>query len=309
MAATKSANHISEYLKFLRDRDEHEANSILATESRLKGFLKFWEREAGGDVERVTAKTAQGYVTHLLGERKLGKLSARQHLSTARTFWAWLCVEEIARWNPFRELPVIRAKREYKPEPFSETELLSFLEAEDRPDYRAMWETYAATGARLNEVRKLYHGDVDLDSGTITCRVKGGEIRVIDLSERAVKYLRAYFGDTKHHPESPVWPALYRGRRRGKAPRIWIADETMRLRMRTIAERVGLDPDRMRTHLFRHTFATDLLALTQNMKAVQEALGHAQISTTQLYAQARKSDIRDLVLLRGRRLGVGAVGS
>lgn len=309
MEVSNSSDHISDYLHFLRERGEHEDNSMLATESRLKGFREYWQRATGCDVERMTGKTAQGYVTFLLGERKLGKLSARQHLSTVRTFWAWLCVEDIARWNPFRELPVIRAKRAYKPEPLSETELLAFLEAEERPDYRAMWETYAGTGARLNEVRKLFHKDVDLDAGEITCRVKGGEIKTINLTERAVEYLRAYFGDQVHHPESPVWPALYRGRRRGKAPRVFIADETMRLRMLTISARAGLNPGRMRTHLFRHTFATDLLALTQNMKKVQEALGHARMSTTQDYVQVQKSEVRDLVRLRGRKMGVGAVGA
>lgn len=295
--------HISEYLQHIRERGTQDAlNTVLSTESRLKSFLEFYTREAQGDYSKLDVKMAKAYVAFLFRERKLSTSAARNHLSAARTFWSWLWEERHVSSNPFMVLKgYVKPKRLHDPQPLTEQELEDFLSAEDDTAYRALWEVYAATGARQNEVRTLLHKNVDLEAGEITCTLKGGDVEPYPLDERSLKYLRAHIGTGPHDPESPVFPRRYLGTKKRRAKQPFISKQVIQNRIKQIGVRAGLDPDRMRTHLFRHTFATQLLALTQNLRVVQEALHHADIRTTQTYTHVTRKEVRDLVLLRGKR--------
>lgn len=318
MGATKSYKDlISEYLSTGYIETLREAgcsaskNTIMAAESRLKKFTEYFEREAGLDITLLTPKMAKSFISFLLLDKELSRVTTRLHFSAAKMFFQWITADQgLLPFNPFVGIKAPKGTTSYAPCPLTEKELLDILAAEDDKGFRALWEVYAWTGVRSDEARTLLHENLDLERGVMLCHVKGGKDRPVDLDERAVRALRAYLGDGEHDPQSPVWPRRQHAPRKQREGQPFIARQTLYNRLRMIARRAGLEDGRMRTHLFRHTFATDLLKLTQNLRNVQDALGHKDIRTTQIYTHSDRNAVRELVHSRGKRmgLGVGAVG-
>jgi integrase/recombinase XerD len=145
---------------------------------------------------------------------------------------------------------------------------------------RALLELLYATGCRASEVAYLRLRDVRLAEGFCTCRGKGDKERIVPLGARAAAAVQAYLDGERPQlaalaPAPPDWLLLtYRGRQL-RRERIW---ELLKL----YAARAGIPADAS-PHTLRHSFATHLLAGGADMRQVQEMLGHASISTTQIY--------------------------
>ena len=286
-----SSAEVTDYLAHLRSERDVSPNTILAYERDLSELVAFFSSYYGGDAwtwQGVDRLAIRGFLAHLT-RRGLAKRSIARALSAVRGLYRFLHRNEVVDANPARAVGSPKLER-YLPSYLDRTQIdLVFQAAEVRAwegrfnDVRnlAILELFYSTGMRLSELRGINRGDLDLVSQQVKVTGKGRKQRIIPVGDHASLALRNY--------ESKRDEVV--GQLGGKADRaaFFLSALGRRLSTRSIQlvvtkflgqidESVGLS-----THSLRHTFATHLLDAGADLRAVQELLGHASISTTQIY--------------------------
>jgi integrase/recombinase XerD len=142
----------------------------------------------------------------------------------------------------------------------------------------ALVELLYGAGLRVGEAVALERGSVDLDERLVRCTGKGGKERVVPIGRRAAQALRRYLGRGRPHLDRRHRPELFLNAQGGPLTRAGAF-----LILKRLAEKAGLEPDRVHPHLLRHSFATHLLEGGADLRSVQEMLGHADLATTEIY--------------------------
>ena len=291
---------VQEYLRHLAKERDVSPNTVKAYERDLHDFVAFLGGYYGTDGwswEGVDRLAMRGFLAHLQ-RRGVGKRTMARTLSGVRSFYRWMHRNELVEANPAR---AVGAPRQDKHLPGyldrSQIDLL-FQMAETRAmegqftDVRnlAILELFYSTGMRLSELQGLSVGDLDLVSQQVKVRGKGRKERIVPVGDHAMLALRNYEAKRDDLLRSLRTPRTARS----AGP---VADRTAyflsrtgkRIGVRMVQKVVGgfleqIDEDAgLSVHSLRHTFATHLLDAGADLRAVQELLGHASISTTQIY--------------------------
>ncbi|MCX7556318.1 tyrosine-type recombinase/integrase [Xanthomonadaceae bacterium JHOS43] len=263
------------YLEQLRVERGYAANTLAGYRRDLARLIGFTRTLAIAEWSVLTPEQLQRFIA---GEHRRGLVptSVQRLLSSCRGFFLHLVREGVLCATPAAGLRAPRARRKL-PEVLDVdeiTRLLDFpaLTPEDIRD-KAMLELFYSSGLRLAELCGLCWRDLNLEEGLVRVQGKGGKVRDVPVGRmacQALETLRAASG------ASPDWP-VFKGRN-GQA----IERSTVQSRIRVIAQRQGIDK-RVYPHLLRHSSASHLLESSQNLRGVQEFLGHADIATTQIY--------------------------
>jgi integrase/recombinase XerD len=152
---------------------------------------------------------------------------------------------------------------------------------------RALFELIYSCGLRISEAVELSPDSVYLTEGLIRVRGKGNKERLVPMGEEARYWLSRYLSDGRTRLSKPTKPSrsLFLNNRGDGLSR-----KGMWKRFRELSERTGIEA---KVHTLRHSFATHLLEGGADLRAVQELLGHADISTTQIYTHVEKADLKD----------------
>jgi integrase/recombinase XerD len=240
----------------------------------------------------VGARELREYVYHLK-DRGLQASSIRRSVSAVRTYFGYLLAEGVVVADPTDRVELPRAWRRL-PGVLSREEVASILDAPD-PGDRLFWRDKAllefayASGARVGEVMALKVRDVDLQEGLALVLGKGSKERLVPVGRAALQALIVYLREIR--------PALAGNRAEGIV--FLNARGTPLSRMgvwkilRRHVERAGIRK-RVTPHTLRHSFATHLLEGGADLASVQEMLGHADISTTQIYTHVEREYLRDV---------------
>jgi integrase/recombinase XerC len=209
----------------------------------------------------------------------LAPRSIQRRLSGARSFMNFLVREGLLNSNPGADISAPQAPRNL-PDTLDVDQMAQLLKIEgDEPETvrdRAMLELCYSSGLRLAELVGLDLGTVDLADGTVRVTGKGNKTRIIPVGRLARESIREWL--QVRGQLAPVGEqSLFVGRRGGR-----ISPRTVQSRVSYWALRAGVS-QRVYPHLFRHSFATHLLESSSDLRSVQEMLGHADISTTQIY--------------------------
>src|SRR5262245_6201338 len=226
-----------------------------------------------GDLER--------YLAELRAKGLSGATLARR-LAALRSFYRHQILLGAREDNPAAAVASPRRARRL-PRTLSPGEAERLIEAASGTTPRALRdaalvELLYASGLRVSEAVGLERGAVDLDERLVRCLGKGGKERVVPVGRRAAEALRRYLGRGRPYLDRRHRPELFLNARGGPLTRAGAF-----LILRRLAERAGLDPDRVHPHLLRHSFATHLLEGGADLRSVQEMLGHADLQTTELY--------------------------
>lgn len=223
-------------------------------------------------------------------DRSLKKSSISRKIACLKSFFGYLYREGHIDSNPARavsfprtERPLPRFLYNREVERVLDFSVESFIDFRDR----ALLETFYATGARVSEIASSGYNDLDLDGGGLRVFGKGSRERIVFLTADAVSWIRAYLierGKRFGSIEGPLFVNA-RGGRLGARGIFNIVEG--RAKAAGILARVG-------PHTFRHSFATELLNNGADIRAVQEMLGHSDISTTQVYTHTTKARLRDV---------------
>jgi integrase/recombinase XerD len=243
-------------------------------------------------VAQATLEELELYTAQLRADGLSGATIARR-TAAARSFYRHQQLLGARDDNPAAG---VRLARRAKPLPKTlspgEAERLIDAAAGTQPRSlrdQALVELLYGAGLRVSEAIGLDKAGVDLDDRLVRVIGKGGKERVVPIGRHAAESLRRYlsrgrpFLDARHRPE------LFLNARGGALTRAGAF-----LILRKLAEKAGLDPHRVHPHLLRHSFATHLLEGGADLRSVQEMLGHADLSTTELYTHVTDKRRREL---------------
>jgi integrase/recombinase XerC len=278
---------IERFADFLAKERNDSPHTVKAYVRDVTAFADFADRFYGapwtwGGVDRLAIRGFLGEFEN----RKASRASAARALSALRTFYRYLSITERVDVNPAKAARTPKRPRTL-PTHLDRTEVeLLFAEAERRAvaggfgEIRdlAMLELFYSTGIRLAELAGLNTEDVDLVSDQVKVRGKGKKERIVPVGRHAVAALRVYAG----HRESRLGMnrgvrALFLNQRGNR-----ITVRGVQLAMKSLLGELARGRD-LHVHSLRHTFATHLLDAGADLRAVQELLGHASLSTTQVY--------------------------
>jgi integrase/recombinase XerD len=153
---------------------------------------------------------------------------------------------------------------------------------------RALAELLYGAGLRVSEAVGLDRTGVDLEQRLVRCVGKGNKERVVPIGRSAAESLRRYLAHGRPHLDRRHRPEVFLNARGGPLTRAGAF-----LILRRLAEKAGLEPERIHPHLLRHSFATHLLEGGADLRSVQEMLGHADLATTELYTHVSDRRRRD----------------
>jgi integrase/recombinase XerD len=235
----------------------------------------------GGPPADARADELEGWLAGMRA-RGLAPSSIARRAAAARTFYRHLVLLGLREDNPAAGVDLPRRRRRL-PRSLSPAETERLIEAANGVTPRALRdralvELLYGAGLRVSEAVGLDRGRVDLANRLVRPLGKGDRERVVPLGREATEALRRYlsrgrpFLDRRHRPE------LFLNAQGGALTRAGAF-----LILRRLAERAGLDPERVHPHLLRHSFATHLLEGGADLRSVQEMLGHADLATTELY--------------------------
>jgi integrase/recombinase XerD len=287
MALSELPIEIEEFLSWMVAERGRAPNTVAAYERDLRSYVE-WLRTR--DLDLATVGT--GDLEVLVAQRRstAAASSVARQLAAIRMLHRRLASENVRPDDPTVDLEGVRVPAGL-PKPLSEDQVESLLAAVtgagplDRRD-RALLELLYATGARISEVVGLSMGDLDIDGGLVRVFGKGSKERIVPYGRAAAGALDDWFG-----PRGRVDLVPAQWRRRGDAEAVFLNTRGSRLSrqgawlvVKKYGERAGITED-LSPHVLRHSCATHLLDHGADLRVVQEMLGHASISTTQVYTR------------------------
>ena len=284
-------DYIADYRTWLQE-EKHASDNTLSSYLRDINQFKTWLLGAGSpDLRRVKKDTINEYMLYLSGAGK-SPATITRCTASLKSFYAYMLGRGAVKTNPAKNIAALKVERKC-PEILTSKEVELFLEQPkcvDEKGYRdhAMLELLYATGIRVSELIGLDVGDVNLAGGFIRCRSKTRE-RIIPLYRTAIKALRDYMTDIRPRIISgPDEQALFVNMNGGRMSRqgFWKI-------IKYYQEKAEISKD-IQPHTLRHSFAVHLLENGADLRSIQEMLGHADISSTQIYAHIIKKHLKDV---------------
>lgn len=250
----------------------YSQHTILNYKLDLGDFRKFLG-ETG--IEKVDYLTLRKYLA-VLKEKNLTNRTVNRHLSSLRSFFKFLTREGLLKTNPILSLSSPKQEK-HLPQFLTEDEVTKLIESALPKDERglrdrAVLETFYSTGIRISELVGLNNEDVDFIGGIAKVMGKGKKERIVPIGERAIAAIRDYLEKRKKQQN-----ALFLNKS-GKRITTRGVRNIVEKYLRIAGIKQGVSP-----HTLRHSFATHLLNRGADLRSVQELLGHANLSTTQIY--------------------------
>ena len=291
MAARQSP--VDAYLTHLTVERRLAANSV-ESYARDLVLLGHFAAGRGRNVAALTRPDLEGFVRDLMGEGRSPRSVARA-IACYRGFYRFLVIDGRLKANPADEL---RPPRAWKSLP-------RYLAVEDvdqllaQPDVttprglrdRALIELLYATGMRVSELIGLRPADVNLEASYLTCTGKGDRQRIIPIGDEAARWVREYLRSARGALLGTRSSARLFVNARGGGPGLtrvgfW---KILKGYARKAGLRMSISP-----HMLRHSFATHLLERGADLRAIQMMLGHADLSTTQIYTHVLEQRMRSV---------------
>lgn len=294
---------ITQFLEYLQIERNVSPLTIRNYKHYLERFVQWLAvSPTPSDPTKINLDTIRRYRVHLarVADKQgltLKRITQNYHLIALRAFLRYLVKQDIKTVSPEK---IDLGKAESRSLKFLNREQLLRLLAQ--PDIetaqglrdKAMLELLFSTGLRVSELTKLNRDQIDFQSREIGIIGKGGRPRVVFVSDEAVGWLRKYLG-YREDKYKPLF-VRYSGKRVGKGQ----GEEGIRLSARSVQRAVekyvkkARLPIKITPHGIRHTFATDLLTAGADLRAIQEMLGHKNVSTTQIYTHVTNPQLKEI---------------
>ncbi len=267
--------YIEKFVRYLEIEKNYSPHTILNYKLDLQNFNNFL---AGMDLEKIDYLNLRKYLA-VLKEKNLGNRTVGRRLSALRSFFRFLSREGYIKTNPILLLSSPKLDK-HLPSFMTEDEVARLIDSafgKDAKDLlglrdRAILEAFYSSGLRISELVGLNLDDIDAISGIIKVRGKGKKERIVPIGEAALQAIKKYLDCRKIQTNV-----------------LFLNNNKRRLTTRGVSfillhylKSAGIKPG-VSAHTFRHSFATHLLNRGADLRTVQELLGHANLSTTQIY--------------------------
>lgn len=276
------------YLTSERHASPNTVSSYLRDVSQFDAYLQSHE---GISLRQATGEMIHAYMDWMMGRGK-SAASATRFLASVKSFYQFLMAEGEISANPAKGITATKVERKY-PEILTSKEVELFLEQPqcvDEKGFRdhAMLELLYATGIRVSELISLNTEDLNLAAGFVRCENRGKE-RMIPLYHTAVKALKDYVYSIRPQlvaDSDEVALFVNMNGERMSRQGFWKI-------IKHYQEKAGIEKD-ITPHTLRHSFAVHLLENGADLRSIQEMLGHADISSTQIYTHVIKRQLKDV---------------
>ena len=282
------------YISYLEVERNVSPYTVRNYTNDLRDFFQFLKAKKIGSLREVDRHTLRDYLSHLM-ELDLVKASIARKLSAIRSFYRYLLREGLVSTNPAATTASPKLDKRL-PSFLTIEEMRQLLEAPDLSTPRGLrdrtlMELLYASGLRVSELVNLNLEQVNLDSHEIRVWGKGSKERVVLMGEPAAEALSAYLNQGR--------PELL-GKKGGNALFLnqygeRILERRVQRILEQYAEKTSIDK-RIHPHMLRHTFATHMLNGGADLRVVQELLGHANLSSTQIYTHITKNQAKKVYL-------------
>jgi integrase/recombinase XerD len=289
-------NTIHVFLSYMRVEKGLAQNTILAYGRDLRRFAAFLAKRKKTKAAEVNRDDVVDFLSGLYKE-KLDSRSVARFLVSLRSFYKYLLMEDQVRLDPTENLESPKI-RQSLPTYLRVDEVDRLLAAPDTATTvglrdRAILEVLYSTGLRVSELINLRITDVDVRLGCVRCVGKGNKERLVPIGRKAITAVEEYLAQSRPKYARPGSPPphnqvlfLARTGRRLSRISIWKI-------MHSFGVRLGLR-GRLTPHKLRHSFATHLLERGADLRSVQLMLGHADISTTQIYTHVVEERLKEV---------------
>jgi len=287
---------IDNFLNYLAVEKGFPPNTIAAYHNDLNQFAGFVEEEATkrGWIPPWAGFDRQSMLSYLLDlrQRNYAATTVARKVAAIRSLFNFMVTEGVIKANPIQDVRSPKIGKSL-PKPISISQVRLLLEQPSKvstPEAkrdRAMLELLYASGMRVSELVSLNLGDVDLENGYVRCLGKGSKERVIPIYEQAALVVKEYIEGTRpqlvHKADEKALFVNLRGDRLTRQG-FW---QILKGYAKAANLEIAITP-----HTLRHSFATHMLNGGADLRSVQELLGHANISTTQVYTHLTTEHIR-----------------
>lgn len=285
---------ITLFVEYMRIEKNYSANTLKHYQLDLAEFNQFIQQEAIIDLKSVTYSDARLFLT-VLTKRMLSRKSLSRKISCLRSFYKFLVREKIVEENPFVLLSLPK-KEQRLPRFLYENEMDSIFAAIDPNEQLgkrdlALLELLYSTGIRVSECTAIKMDELNFSLGVVLVHGKGKKDRYVPFGEYAKAALEQYINETRVELMSKLKQShqilFINGQ--GKP----LTDRGIRYILDKIIHKASATSS-LYPHMLRHTFATHLLNNGADLRSVQELLGHAQISSTQIYTHVTKDKLKSV---------------
>lgn len=273
--------YLKKYLRYLAIEKNASQHTLLSYRHDLQEFLQFVDTQALATVDYATLR-------HFLSTLRSNKYRPRtlaRKVAALRSFFKFLLREGLLQKNPAILLQTPKLDR-ILPKFITETQMEEFLLAPPLKDIngrrdRAILELLYSTGIRVSELVSLNVRDVDTISNLVKVKGKGKKERLVPVGNKAIRAVQDYLS---HRSAASL--TLFLNARGDR-----LSDRSVRYVLNKCIQLTGIRQN-MSPHVIRHSFATHLLDRGADLRAVQELLGHANLSTTQIYTHVTTDRLR-----------------
>ncbi len=279
---------IDRYLQHLEIVQQSSPHTLRNYRIDLQMFSEQMEESKVSAVDQVQKRHIRNFLA-LLHTRGAARRTATRRLSSLRSFFKFLCREQLIKNNPVEEINGPKLDKTL-PRPLTMQEVDLFFSQPDLTNYlglrdRCMMELFYSSGLRVSELAGLNRDDVDLQGRRVRLRGKGKKERVVPLTKTVVDWLERYL----QHPDRYIDDDCHQAQKCEKA--IFLNRWGNRITVRSIDRlfqgylRSSALLGHVTPHALRHTIATHWLEKGMDLKTVQNLLGHSALTTTTIYAQ------------------------
>ena len=275
--------YIEKFIRYLEIEKNYSGHTILNYTLDLDDFKSFLGET---DIAKVDYLTIRKYLA-ILKEKNLGSRSVARHLSTLRSFFRFLNREGFLKVNPILSVSSPKLDK-HLPDFMTEDEVSRVLVSVHLGDKmglrdRAIMELFYSTGIRIGELAGLRVSDIDFIGGVAKVFGKGKKERMVPVGDTALSAVRAYLEKRKKESDT-----LFLNKNGSRISVRGIRNVVKKYLM-LAGMKKGISP-----HTFRHSFATHLLNRGADLRSVQELLGHANLSTTQIYTHLTTDKLKSV---------------
>lgn len=277
---------VREYLTYCRVEKGLAANSIVSYEHDLSR-LSDWAAKNKLDLVTISRQDLREWLIDL-GGQNLSENSKRRLISSVRGFYKFLMFDGHVKKNPADDLASPQ-KGVYLPRFLNQGEIEMLLQTPDISSEtglrdRAILELMYACGLRVSEVVGLNLSNIDIDAGILTTTGKGNKTRRVPVGSSAVEWVKSYLAVRRKHENVEIDNLFVTTN--GQV----VTRQAIHAFIKEYAEKCGLEG--VSPHTLRHSFATHLVQNNADIRSVQQMLGHADISTTQIYTHITSSQLK-----------------
>lgn len=287
------SGYIDDFMDYLYAEKGYSIHTMDSYSRDLAQFAEFVCSVSDINISQLSATEVSMFNRYLSDEKNLAINSIARKITAVRSFMKYLETESVVKQGTTEDIATVKNERRL-PKALSRKQVEEIIEKMpwEKPMEirdRAVVELLYATGMRVSELTGAKISDLSITDGFVRCRGKGAKMRMAPVGRTAIEWIEKYLSEVRPELAEKVGSDILFLNRRGNP----MSRNSVWILVKKLAHNAGMVAN-ISPHTFRHSFATHMMENGADLRAVQEMLGHVDISTTQIYTHVTRSRMREV---------------